>query len=1451
MTEASPHFQIKKPQFNRSLSRTIILVLLLVTVIPIATISIITYLRATALIKDQATNQLMQVGNTVSEQLVEFSDYQLENIESLAQDKNFRVYVNAIINPENTPSEILYYKERISDTFKNPPGINQENNYFEQFIIIDEAGKILFSQKTSWIGKDLFNNPTIRRAINANTTDNFLVYDFTELYPEEIISLSISPIPVNAEKPIYLIGITTENIFTQLFKTVENFYPSSTIYYQITNDQLLTLLPETYNHSLLTLLPEKNNYSLITLTNEQQTRLNNINSSNIKRLTLTINQEKNYAYRKPLDELNSSLLITVPENITLSEIRSIGPFNLFLVLNLIIVSIYVVYYGISQIINPLVQLSDSANKFAQGQWEHRAKVNRRDEIGLLGYAFNQMVEQLAALYRSLEEKVAIRTQQMNTTSQIAQLATSAASHDEILKNTVDLLTERFNFSYAGIYIFEKVLNQLSLNNYKLIIDSDDFVSDYLDDFTIPINIPSVISDVVKNKQSFVSNNVQQDELFHYKGTIIPNSKSVAQIPIRVGQDIFGVLDIQSNRESVFDAEFVKALEALASQIGSGIRNISLLETTQGDLASTNILYQTTKQVSLLNNEKEIISLIASALDKTNFVSAVFEIKDHYLQLVKFNDRKGKKFSSNLTNITIPLEDENISYLSENKLFVSDDLENETLFNNLTSFFSRRGCISTALIPIHKSGVPYQLIALGSRDLSQFSSTVLDPFINLSEVTTNALEKLAYVETIENKKYNLELLQKIIEANSAENDLQLIYHNTHRILTDHFGEDINLLFAIYNKNKELIELPYIYENQELIEVSPFPIGEGLTSYVIKNLKSLLLVEEVAQKALEIGSRIVGKPAKSWLGVPLIINSQALGAIVIQDANKENRFNTKDLRLLETISPLVSALIQNAIDKNNLNESLSKFELDQTLFNTLLDNIPDYITFKNIQGQYLRTSSSFSQIYGLDNKQIIGKTDSEIQDPEAGKAIYLEDYRVIMDNRTIQADEEMTYDWDHNPVWIIHYKKPIWADSNQPVGLFRYTKNITDQRRAEKIAEGRANQVQTASEIARDTAGTLDLNKLIKNSVQLVLERFEFYHASIFLLDALEEYAVLEESTGEAGRKMKEAHHKLAVGSQSTVGAATATGKPVVNNDVKASLNYYPNPLLPDTQAELAIPLIAGGKVLGALDVQSTKVNAFTEEDIQTMQILSDQLAIAILNAELFAESEENLSKHRFVHQISRATASAGNIESAFHNIVNSIHTSMPEYEVSVYTNNADDFLSLQAVAGNEKELSNKSIPFGKGVIGEVALYKKPIKINDALNDQRFVFLKPNNRSILAVPLLYGEQLFGVLNLESKEPAAFDETDQEIMVTLGANLASTLSVIELIDRNNIQSARLRQMYEAADKIRRSPDIQAVLENSVNEISKMVGASKARIRVFLPDSDIKSNSVPEIHHNGHGEE
>jgi len=232
-----------------------------------------------------------------------------------------------------------------------------------------------------------------------------------------------------------------------------------------------------------------------------------------------------------------------------------------------------------------------------------------------------------------------------------------------------------------------------------------------------------------------------------------------------------------------------------------------------------------------------------------------------------------------------------------------------------------------------------------------------------------------------------------------------------------------------------------------------------------------------------------------------------------------------------------------------------------------------------------------------------------------------------------DETLHRDWDEDERLLVQEVANQLGLAIENAQLYSEIEAVaTERQHYLQEAERRALELQTAAEIARDTTQTLSLEELLDQNVNLLCERFGFYHASIFLLDESGENAVVRASTGKAGEEMLSQKHKLAVGSRSIIGMATAQNEPVIVNDVYKSKTHYRNPLLPDTRSEMGIPLSLGDKVIGAIDIQSIHENAFSKDDLTVFQILSDQIAIAIENARAYELAQKAIEEMREVDRM---------------------------------------------------------------------------------------------------------------------------------------------------------------------------------------------------------------------------
>jgi GAF domain-containing protein len=312
-------------------------------------------------------------------------------------------------------------------------------------------------------------------------------------------------------------------------------------------------------------------------------------------------------------------------------------------------------------------------------------------------------------------------------------------------------------------------------------------------------------------------------------------------------------------------------------------------------------------------------------------------------------------------------------------------------------------------------------------------------------------------------------------------------------------------------------------------------------------------------------------------------------------------------------------------------------------------------------------------------------------------------------------------------------------------------------------------------------------------------------------------------------MKRVGHKLAVGSKSIVGYVAGRGEPLVVNDTAKDATYYANPLLPGTRAEAALPLKVGDRIVGVMDVQSVHPYAFTADGLRTLSILSDQLGVAVVNSELFAETQEHLSQQRLLHHITTSAASGTTLEEALDSAVTGVQVTLGGDRVAILLMDREKkMLEVKAAAGYSEDLLHLRVPVGSGVTGWAAMHRRSLRIDNVAEDPRYIQASSNTSAELAIPLLYRNEVLGVLNVESEQVGAYSQDDEEMLGTLGGSLAAIIANARLLEQLRAQAERERAIYEITSKIRRSTNMETILSTTASELTKAVGARHARIRI-----------------------
>ena len=337
--------------------------------------------------------------------------------------------------------------------------------------------------------------------------------------------------------------------------------------------------------------------------------------------------------------------------------------------------------------------------------------------------------------------------------------------------------------------------------------------------------------------------------------------------------------------------------------------------------------------------------------------------------------------------------------------------------------------------------------------------------------------------------------------------------------------------------------------------------------------------------------------------------------------------------------------------------------------------------------------------------------------------------------------------------------------------------------------RTSQLEATIEVTRVAASTLEMDHLLQRVVDLISERFDFYHAGIFLLDETDEYAVLRAASSEGGKRMLARGHKLKVGEEGIVGYVAETGRPRIALDVGEDAVWFDNPDLPHTRSEMALPLKVRGRVIGVLDVQSTQEAAFTQEDITVLQVLADQVAIAIDNARLFQEAQENLQE----------------LEGLY----------------GRYSREAWERLGqTYPIVGYRYDPSGLSPIFGDGAGEGEADEEAPVRI----------------------PLEVRGQVIGTLEVWPEQEALI--SDQiTLLKAVGLRISQALESARLFQETQQRAWREQMLHQLTARFARSIDLDTVLQTAVRELAQLPHVAEASIHVSPPEVPPPANGGEEV--------
>ena len=336
-------------------------------------------------------------------------------------------------------------------------------------------------------------------------------------------------------------------------------------------------------------------------------------------------------------------------------------------------------------------------------------------------------------------------------------------------------------------------------------------------------------------------------------------------------------------------------------------------------------------------------------------------------------------------------------------------------------------------------------------------------------------------------------------------------------------------------------------------------------------------------------------------------------------------------------------------------------------------------------------------------------------------------------------------------------------------------------ANRQIERRAGQLAALAQVMRAITSVRDLQELLPQIAGVISDKFGFYHVGVFLIDEAGEYAILSAANSQGGRKMLVRNHRLRVGEEGIVGYVTSTGEPRVALDVGKDPVFFNNPDLPETHSELALPLRIDRRVVGALDVQSQATGAFSDEDVQMLSLLADQVSLAIENARLFDETKTALAE----------------AEAVSRQFVREAWSRLPaEHQLVGYRYSVAGASPLQEPI----DLMSQATPISQG--------------------------RPAETGQVVVPIRLRGETIGTLVVQSPSQETMNQDQLDLINAVAERVALSAENARLFEETTRRAERERLVSDITSKIRGTHDPQAMVQTAIDELRKALGASRVEV-------------------------
>ncbi len=995
--------------------------------------------------------------------------------------------------------------------------------------------------------------------------------------------------------------------------------------------------------------------------------------------------------------------------------------------------------------------------------------------------------------------------------------------------------------------------------------------------------------------------IQERQTFAY--TASPDTPAALAVPVNLQEQSLGLLEIiDDSPNRIWSQDDQRLVEQVADQLSLALENARLFQNTQTALARTEALFQVGQSAIAFENIEELLQsvadTIAEVLPAARTLVAVINLdKEELTHLFESNappilieEDTFQQFMDGLTGWCIREHKPALSLKEGIDLRESEQA---------SSTRKETDAGSIVVVPmLYQDEVFGTLTAINTFAQSDFTQSDVELLTAMASQVATALANAQLFQQITARSEEMTLINRVITQLSGSLDLTANL----QIVTDELGRGLSLAssgIALLNPSGTELTIVADYARSDKTRSgvgAVLPLVGNPSSQRVIETKQSLIIDDACNNPLTapIHDTLRQRGVQTLMIIPLIIRDEVIGTVGLNITETGRSFTDEEIQLAETLVAQASTAIQNARlfkqeqHRRQIANTLS--ETARVVSSTLdlkdvgdrllvqLANVVEFDTasLQMIEGDQSKRISGYSRVEDRRVSSHPKILRSISQDPLINAVIQSKQPLVLTDTHADPRWErvpeaEHTRSWITAPLLIQdEVIGMLTLDHSEPGVYDEETADLLSAIAAQvsvavrnaglfKQVQSRSTQLQTAAEVSRAASSILEPDPLIRQTVNLIRERFNLYYVGLFLVDEPGEgtkepgrWAVLRAGTGEAGQIQVERGHKLEVGGGSMISECITSTKAQTPHRVSDTTQRFVNPLLPETRTEIALPLISRGQVLGAMSIQSDVEDAFSAEDVAVLQTMADQVANAIQNANLFRQTQARSEELTMLNEMSRVLSANLDTDTILRSIYlyayRLIDTST--FFVALYNEETNQLSFPLSIEDNQYiDIPTRSLE--TGLTEYVIKNREAVLIREEvegwLRDHGIELRVTGSmsQSWLGVPMLIGEQAIGIICVQNETPQHFSERHRDLLIAIASQSAIAIQNAQLFSQTQEALADTESLLTITRVASSSLELETTLGEVLEQVLKATDSDAGLITIFNPTTqtlELVSHRLPD---------